>query len=99
MDVVIRDAKTIEEFKTRRADMEQRAVHYYETHRAACEDWQDGAPSRALYSWTEVLLSSTSPGGGGTTGTRMTERNGGNARLKARCTAWLFMLYYFGYHP
>lgn len=44
MDVVIRDAKTIEEFKTRRADMEQRAVHYYETHRAACEDWQDGAP-------------------------------------------------------
>ena len=51
MDVVIRDAKTIEEFKTRRADMEQRAVHYYETHRAACEDWQDGAPSRALYSW------------------------------------------------
>lgn len=51
MDVVIRDAKTIEEFKTRRADMEQRATRYYETHRAACEDWQDGEPSRALHSW------------------------------------------------
>lgn len=51
MDVVIRDAKTIEEFKTRRSDMEQRAMRYYETHRAVCEDWQDGEPSRALYSW------------------------------------------------
>lgn len=48
MDVVIRDAKTIDEFKTRRSDMEQRAMRYYETHRAACEDWQDGEPSRAV---------------------------------------------------
>ena len=55
MDVVIRDAKTIDEFKTRRSDMEQRAMRYYETHRAACEDWQ------ARLSW------STPPGGGGTT--------------------------------
>lgn len=51
MDTVIRDAKTIEEYKARRADMERRASHYYETHREACEDWQDGEPSRALYSW------------------------------------------------
>lgn len=51
MDVVIRDAKTIEEFKNRRADMEQRATRYYETHRAACEDWRDGSPSRVMSSW------------------------------------------------
>lgn len=51
MDVVIRDAKTIEEFKNRRADMEQRATRYYETHRAACEDWRDGEPSRVMLSW------------------------------------------------
>lgn len=51
MDVVIRDTKTIEEFKTRRADMEQRAMRYYETHRAACEDWRDGEPSRVMFSW------------------------------------------------
>lgn len=51
MDVVIRDAKTIEEFKNRRADMEQRATRYYETHRAACEDWRDGEPSRVMFSW------------------------------------------------
>lgn len=29
MDVIIRDAKTIEEFKTRRADMEQRSWYYH----------------------------------------------------------------------
>ena len=51
MDVVIRDTKTIEEFKTRRTDMEQRATRYYETHRAACEDWRDGSPSRGMFSW------------------------------------------------
>ena len=51
MDVVIRDAKTIEEFKNRRADMEQRATRYYETHRAACEDWRHGEPSRVMFSW------------------------------------------------
>lgn len=50
MDVVIRDAKTIEEFKNRRADMEQRATRYHETHRAACEDWRDGEPSRVMFS-------------------------------------------------
>ena len=49
MDVVIRDAKTIEEFKNRRADMEQRATRYYETHRAACEDWR--VPRDVFVGW------------------------------------------------
>lgn len=43
MDVVIRDAKTVEEYKNRRADMERQAKRYYNAHRAACEDWRDGS--------------------------------------------------------
>ena len=56
MDAVIRGAKTIDEFKKRRADMEQQAMKYYNAHRTACEDWRDGEPSRTLYSWDGSLI-------------------------------------------
>lgn len=36
MDTVIRDAKTIAEYKNRRTNMEQQAMRYYDAHRAAC---------------------------------------------------------------
>lgn len=62
MDVVIRDAKTIEEFKNRRADMGQRARTGGTVNRPAhC------TPGMVRLSW------STPPGGGGTTGIRAAE--------------------------
>lgn len=51
MDVVIRDTKTIAEFKAKKAAMEERATRYYEAHRAAFETWTDGEPVKALCSW------------------------------------------------
>ena len=51
MDVVIRDTKTIAEFKAKKAIMEARAADCYAAHRAAFENWTDGDPVKALYSW------------------------------------------------
>ena len=44
MDVVIRDTKTIAEFKAKKAIMEARAADCYAAHRAAFENWTDGDP-------------------------------------------------------
>ena len=51
MDVVIKDAATIAEFKARKAAMEAYAIRCYEAHQAAFETWTDGDPVKALCSW------------------------------------------------
>lgn len=56
MDVVIKDAATIAEFKARKAAMEAYATRCYETHRAAFETWMDGEPVKVLYSWDGSLI-------------------------------------------
>lgn len=62
MDVVIRDAKTIAEFKAKKAAMEACATRYYEAHRAAFETWVDGEPVKTLYSWDGSLIVEYSTG-------------------------------------
>lgn len=62
MDVVIRDTKTIAEFKARKAAMEARAADCYAKHRAAFETWADGDPVKALYSWDGSFIVEYSSG-------------------------------------
>lgn len=42
MHIVIKGTKTIEEFKQRKAEMEEKALRYSEAHRRAFEVWREG---------------------------------------------------------
>lgn len=42
MHIVIKGTKTIEEFKQRKAEMEEKALKYSEAHRRAFEVWREG---------------------------------------------------------
>jgi hypothetical protein len=81
MDVVIRDTKTIAEFKAKKAIMEARAADCYAAHRAAFENWTDGDPVKACIhgtgrlSWSMLLVA------GGTTGRPAPERSSGTDSL------------------
>lgn len=44
MDCIIKNTKTVDEFKRVRASMEERAERYSRRHIASCEHWQDGLP-------------------------------------------------------
>jgi hypothetical protein len=44
MDCIIKNTKTVDEFKRVRASMEERAKRYSRRHIASCEHWQDGLP-------------------------------------------------------
>lgn len=46
MDCIIKDTKTVQEFKDVRASMEERAERYSRRHIASCENWQEGLPVR-----------------------------------------------------
>lgn len=44
IDCVIKNTKTVEEFKRVREDMLKRAERYSRKHIASCENWQEGFP-------------------------------------------------------
>lgn len=46
MHTVIKGTKTIAEFKEMRAFMEQTATEFYENHKRAFEEWQEGEISK-----------------------------------------------------
>ena len=48
MDCIIKNTKTVDEFKRVRASMEERAERYSRRHIASCEHWQDGLPVKLV---------------------------------------------------
>lgn len=44
IDYIIKNTKTVDEFKKVRASMKERAERYSKRHIASCEHWQDGLP-------------------------------------------------------
>lgn len=42
MDCIIKNTKTVDEFKRVRASMEEQAKRYSRRHIASCEHWQEG---------------------------------------------------------
>lgn len=61
INCIIKNTKTIDEFKRVRASMEERAERYSRRHIASCEHWQDGLPVkcwRGQYGvlWIEMVL-------------------------------------------
>lgn len=44
INCIIKNTKTVDEFKRVRANMEERAERYSRRHIASCEHWQDGLP-------------------------------------------------------
>lgn len=44
MHIVIKDTKTIDEYKRVYASMQERANRYSQQHIASCEHWKDGLP-------------------------------------------------------
>ena len=44
INCIIKNTKTVDEFKRVRASMEERAERYSKRHIASCEHWQDGLP-------------------------------------------------------
>lgn len=50
MHMVIKDAKTIEEYKAVRTKMEELTKRYSSRHKEAVENWENGEPVKA---WTD----------------------------------------------
>lgn len=47
MKIVIKNTKTVEEFKNLHAKIEKLAVEYSQKHMAVCEKWENGGPVKA----------------------------------------------------
>jgi len=49
MHIVVKDTKTIDEYKAARSKMEELANRYYTVHKSAAGTWDDGQPVKVWH--------------------------------------------------